>query len=53
MHVDGEPFHTDAEINVKIVHKGLKVFVPSSADLIERKRKENDNIFSALTRWFN
>ncbi|NLB79228.1 MAG: diacylglycerol kinase family lipid kinase, partial [Clostridiaceae bacterium] len=53
MHIDGEPIHTDSEINVRIVHKGLKVFVPSSADLIERKRKENENVFSALTRWFN
>jgi diacylglycerol kinase family enzyme len=53
MHIDGEPIHTDTEINVKIVHKGLRVFVPSSADLIEKKRRENENIFSALTRWFN
>ena len=53
MHVDGEPVHTDSEIVVRMVSKGLKVFVPSSADLIERKKRENDNIFSALTRWFN
>ena len=53
MHIDGEPVHTSAEVNVKIVHKGLKVFVPSTADLIEKKRRENENVFTALTRWFN
>lgn len=30
MHVDGDPVKTDSEINVSIVHKGLKVFAPSS-----------------------
>lgn len=53
MHIDGEPVHTSTEVNVKIVHKGLKVFVPSTADLIEKKRRENENVFTALTRWFN
>ena len=45
MHIDGEPVHTSAEVNVKIVHKGLKVFVPSTADLIE-KREERTKMFS-------
>ena len=53
MHIDGEPIQTGSEINVKIVHKGLKVFVPSSDDLAEKRRRENENVFSALTRWFN
>src|SRR5690554_5769233 len=53
MHIDGEPIQTDSKINVKIVHKGLKVFVPSSDDLAEKRRRENENVFSALTRWFN
>ena len=53
MHVDGEPVHTGSEVNVKMIHKGLKVFVPSSADLAEKRRRENENVFGALTRWFN
>ncbi len=53
MHIDGEPIHTDSEINVSMVHKGLKVFVPTSADLALKRKRENENIFSALTRWFN
>src|SRR5690554_303071 len=53
MHVDGEPVQTGSEVNVKIIHKGLKVFVPSTADLIEKRRRENENVFGALTRWFN
>ena len=53
MHIDGEPVKTDSEIKVKMVHKGLKVFVPTSDELEERHRRENENVFSALTRWFN
>ncbi len=53
MHLDGDPVKTDSEINVSIVHKGLKVFAPSESDIVERKRKESENIFSALTRWFS
>lgn len=53
MHVDGEPVHTGSEVNVEMIHKGLKVFVPSSADLAEKRRRENENVFGALTRWFN
>jgi lipid kinase, YegS/Rv2252/BmrU family len=52
MHVDGEPVKTHKEINVKIVPKGLKVFAPS-LDIVEQKKKENENIFYSLTRWFN
>lgn len=48
MHVDGEPVSTDREIHVKIVPKGLKVLAPSEVDI---KKKENENIFTALTRW--
>lgn len=53
MHIDGDPVKTDIEINVRIVDKGLKVIAPSSSYLDERKRKEIENVFSALTRWFN
>ena len=49
MHVDGEPVETGREINVEIMQKGLKVLVPS----VEKKKKEAENIFSSLTRWFN
>ena len=48
MHVDGEPVSTDREIHVKIMPKGLKVLAPSKMDI---KKKENENIFTALTRW--
>lgn len=53
MHIDGDPIKTDTEITVSMIHKGLNVLAPSSSDQIERKRKENENVFSALTRWFN
>ncbi len=53
MHIDGDPVKTDTEITVRMIHKGLNVLAPSSSDLVERKRKENENVFSALTRWFN
>lgn len=53
MHIDGEPVKTDSEIKVRMVHKELKVFVPKSDELEERHRRENENVFSALTRWFN
>jgi diacylglycerol kinase family enzyme len=53
MHMDGEPVYAESEVDVRIVHKGLKVFAPTPSEIIERKRKENENIFSALTRWFN
>ena len=52
MHVDGEPLQTDKDVNVKIVHKGLKVLVPSK-NIKVRKRNEVENAFNALTRWFN
>src|SRR5690554_2151698 len=51
MHVDGDPVQADHEIDVRIFHKGLHVFAPDEAET--RKRRENENIFSSLTRWFN
>lgn len=51
IHIDGEPVFTDRDVTVSIVHKGLKVFAPTASEIIEWKR--NENIFSALTRWFN
>lgn len=49
MHVDGEPIRTGAEIKVEILPKGLKVLAPPAGKL---RKKENDNVFTALTRWF-
>ena len=49
MHVDGEPVESGREINVEIIQKGLKVVVPSE----KKKKKEAENIFSSLARWFN
>ena len=51
MHVDGEPLHAEKEIDVRIFHKGLQVLAPEQVPNV--KRKENENIFSSLTRWFN
>jgi len=51
MHVDGEPVETEKEIDVKIVPGGLRVFAPTHLEV--KKRKENDNIFSSLTRWLS
>lgn len=51
IHIDGEPVFTDRDVTISIVHKGLKVFAPTASEIIEWKR--NENIFSALTRWFN
>ncbi len=51
MHVDGEPVETEKEIGVKIVPGGLRVFAPSHIEV--KKRKENENIFSSLTRWLS
>lgn len=53
MHIDGDPVMTSSEVDVRMIHKGLNVFAPSSFELAEQKRKENENVFSALTRWFN
>lgn len=53
MHIDGDPVKTGTEITVRMIHKGLNVLAPSSPELVGRKRKENENVFSALTRWFN
>jgi len=53
MHIDGDPVMTGTEIDVRMIQKGLNVFAPSSSELIEQKRKENENVFSALTRWLN
>lgn len=52
MHVDGEPVSTGNNIKVETIHKGLKVLTPNNNALKTRK-KENENIFNALTRWFN
>lgn len=52
MHVDGEPVNTSNEINVETIHKGLKVLAPDN-EALEKKRKESENIFNSLTRWFN
>lgn len=52
MHVDGEPVQTDKDVNVKIVHKGLKVLVPTKKTKV-KKRNDVENIFNSLTRWFN
>ena len=51
MHVDGEPVETEKEIDVKIVPGGLRVFAPTHLEV--KKRKENENIFSSLTRWLS
>lgn len=50
MHVDGEPLEADKVIDVKIIPKGLRVYAPSKAEIMKR---ENENIFTSLTRWFN
>ena len=52
MHVDGEPVNTGTEINVETIHRGLKILAPDN-ELREKKRKESENIFNSLTRWFN
>ena len=52
MHVDGEPVNTGNEIKVETIHQGLKVLAPDNA-LREKRRKESENIFNSLTRWFN
>lgn len=52
MHVDGEPIQTDKEIQVEIIPQGLKVLAPKKPKSKKRGR-ESDNIFNALTRWFN
>lgn len=49
MHVDGEPVEAGTEIQVKIIPKGLSVLAPKPAGV---RKKENENIFNALTRWF-
>lgn len=51
LHVDGEPVKTGKDIEVKIYHKGLKVFAPLQVE--EKPVKEKENIFSAITRWLN
>lgn len=53
IHIDGEPVYAGSEVDVRIVHKGLQVFAPTPSEIDERNRKENENIFNALTRWFN
>lgn len=50
MHVDGEPVKSGREITVEIRHRGLKVLVPTER---EKKKREAENIFNSLTRWFN
>lgn len=52
MHVDGEPVSTGNEIKVETIHKGLKVLAPDNG-LRGKKRRESENIFNSLTRWFN
>lgn len=52
MHVDGEPVSTGNEIKVETIHQGLKVLAPDN-HLREKRRRESENIFNALTRWFN
>lgn len=51
MHVDGEPVQAGNEIDVRIYHKGLHVYSPDQIEV--RKKRENENIFTSLTRWFN
>lgn len=51
LHVDGEPVKTGKDIEVKIYHKGLKVFAPLQVE--DKPAKEKENIFSAITRWLN
>lgn len=51
LHVDGEPVSTGKEIEVKIFHKGLRVFAPKQVE--EKPPKEKENIFTAITRWIN
>ncbi|HBG41031.1 MAG TPA: lipid kinase [Porphyromonadaceae bacterium] len=50
MHVDGEPIETGKEIHVKVIPRGLNVFAPPKP---ANKQKENETVFSALTRWFS
>lgn len=51
LHVDGDPIKTGKEIEVKMFHKGLKVFAPKQEE--DKPAKERENIFTAITRWFN
>lgn len=52
MHVDGEPVSTDNEIKVETIHQGLRILAPDNSSR-EKKRRESENIFNSLTRWFN
>ncbi|MGI6048381.1 MAG: diacylglycerol/lipid kinase family protein [Petrimonas sp.] len=51
LHIDGDPIKTGKVINVKMYHKGLKVFAPKQVE--EKPAKEKENIFTAITRWLN
>ncbi|MDO5665753.1 MAG: diacylglycerol kinase family lipid kinase [Bacteroidia bacterium] len=52
LHVDGEPVKAGKNIEVKIYHKGLKVFAPKRV-IKKTSSKEKENIFTAITRWLN
>lgn len=52
MHVDGEPVTTGTEIKVETIHKGLRVLAPDHLST-DKKKRESENIFNSLTRWFN
>lgn len=52
MHVDGEPVSTGNEIKVETIHRGLRVIAPNNS-YPEKRRRESENIFNSLTRWFN
>jgi diacylglycerol kinase (ATP) len=54
IHVDGDPVETGKEIDVHIVHSGLRVYAQNEDNHPHHRNKiELEGIFGALTRWFN
>lgn len=49
MHLDGNSIHTDKDIHVKIIHKGLNVLVPKKVP--QTVFDTAQDLFTNITRW--
>ena len=48
IHYDGDPLMTDADVNISLVHKGIKVVVNPNANKADRKPNAVQTAFSEM-----
>ncbi|EJX03977.1 lipid kinase, YegS/Rv2252/BmrU family [gut metagenome] len=53
VHFDGDPMETDANVNIEIVQKGLRVVVPQTVNHSEETKDTNVNVLQRAHEYMN